>query len=125
VSQQRDLKRGTIALWVGPSVYDFATALSFRRPTQSLPGPAKTFSLKQSRNAAILRKAHAIVAHAREQDRLRRCAKSAAYRAIAMAREAYEKINSSSTSDVDQKRWRERRELVEAELMRIVKSGPA
>ena len=100
-------------------------AAILREAHATLAGTGRDVQLKQSRNTAILRKAHAIVAHAREQDRLRRCAKSAAYRAIAMAREAYEKINSSSTSDVDQKRWRERRELVEAELMRIVKSGPA
>jgi hypothetical protein len=90
-----------------------------------LAGSGRDLQLKQSRNAAIMRKAHAIVAQAREQKRLRRCAKLAALKAIAAIREAYNKINSASTSDIDRRRWQERKELVEAELMRIVKSGPA
>ena len=90
-----------------------------------LAGSGRDLQLKQSRDAAVLRKAHAIVARAREQDRLRRCARLAAFKAIAAVREAYEKINSSSTSDIDRKRWRERQELVEAELMRIAKLGPS
>jgi|SRR6516164_1455203 hypothetical protein len=89
-----------------------------------LAGTGKDVQLKQSRNAAILRKAREIVAQAREQARLRRCARLAAFKAIASVREAYDKINSSSTSDIDRTRWRERRELVEAELMRIAKLGP-
>src|SRR5262245_48108215 len=91
----------------------------------TLAGTGKDVQLRRSRNAAVLRKAHAVVAEARERDRLRRCARLAAFKAIASVREAYEKINSSSTSDIDQKRWRERQELVEAELMKIAKLGPA
>jgi hypothetical protein len=67
-----------------------------------------------------LRKARAIVAQAQEQNRLRRCAKLAALKAIAAARDAFGSISASTTSDVDQQRWRERRALVEAELMEIV-----
>jgi len=88
-----------------------------------LAGSGRDLQLKQSRNAAILRKAHAIVAQARERDRLRRCARLAAFKAIASVREAYKNINASSTSDIDRKRWREWRELVEAELMKIAKLG--
>jgi hypothetical protein len=91
----------------------------------ALAASGRDLQLKKSRNAAILSKAHAIVVEAREQDRLRRCAKLAAFKAIAAVREAYEKINSSSTSDIDRKRWRERQALVEAELMRIAQLGPS
>ena len=86
-----------------------------------LAGTGKDVQLKQSRNAAVLRKAHAIVAQARERDRLRRCAKLAAFKAIAAVRAAYKNINASSTSDIDRERWRERQALVEAELMKIAK----
>jgi hypothetical protein len=89
-----------------------------------LASSGRDLQLKQSRNTAILRKAHAVVAQAREQDRLRRCARLAAFKAIASVRDAYEKINCSSTSDIDQKRWRERQAFVESELMRIAKLGP-
>jgi hypothetical protein len=88
----------------------------------ALAGSGRDLQLRQSRKAAVLRKAHAIVAQAREQDRLRRCARLAAFKAIASVREAYEHINASS-SDIDQKRWRERQEQVEAELMKIAKLG--
>jgi len=88
-----------------------------------LAGTGKDVQLKQSRNTAILRKAHAIVAQAREQKRLRRCAKLAAIKAIAAVREAYKNMNASSTNDIDRKRWRERQALVEAELMKIAKLG--
>src|SRR5262245_40171292 len=87
-----------------------------------LAGTGTDVKLKHSRNTAILRKAHAIVAQARERNRLRRCARLASFKAIASVREAYEKINCS-TSDIDRKRWRERQELVEAELMKITKLG--
>jgi hypothetical protein len=100
-------------------------AAILREAHATLAGTGRDVQLKQSRNTAILRKAHAIVAQVREQDRLRRCARLAAFKAIASVREAYEKINSSSTSDIDQKRWRERQELVEAELMKIAKLGPS
>ena len=89
----------------------------------ALAGSGRDLQLKQSRNAAILRKAHAIVGQAREQKRLRRCAKLAALKAIAAVREAYKNINASSTSDIDRKCWRERQALVEAELMKIAKLG--
>jgi len=86
-----------------------------------LAGTGRDVELKVSRNRAILLKAHAIVAQAREQDRLRRCAKLAALRAIHAVRKAYEiqeKINSAP-SDIE--RWRQRQALVETELTRIVK----
>jgi hypothetical protein len=81
--------------------------------------------LRQSRNARILNAARATLARLEEQARLRKCARLAAFKALHAVREAYrmqEKINSG---DEQQKRWRERRELVETELMRIVELGPS
>ena len=78
------------------------------------------------RNAAILREARATVARVDERARLRRRTKFAAFKALHAVRQAYqleEKINFRLMSEIEQKRWRERRKLVEAELMRIAKSG--
>jgi hypothetical protein len=58
----------------------------------ALAGSGRDLQLKQSRNTAILRKAHTIIAQARERDQLRRCAKLAAFKAIAAVRDAYDKI---------------------------------
>ena len=78
------------------------------------------------RSAAIVREARATVARVNERARLRRCAKLAAFKALHAARQAYqldEKINFRLMSEIEQKRWCGRRKLVEAELMRIAKSG--
>jgi hypothetical protein len=101
----------------------FRHAAILREAHATLAGSGRDLQLKQSRNTAILRKAHELVAEAREQDRLRRCARLAAFKAIAAVRAAYKNINASSMSDIDRKCWRERQELVEAELMRIAKLG--
>jgi hypothetical protein len=84
-----------------------------------------TISLRL-RNAAIVREARATIARVDERARLRRCAKLAAFKALHATRQAYqleEKINFRSMSEIEQKRRRERRKLVEAELMRIAKLG--
>jgi hypothetical protein len=78
------------------------------------------------RNAAILREARATVARVDERARLRRRTKFAAFKALHAVRQAYqleEKINFRLMSEIEQKHRRERRKLVEAELMRIAKLG--
>jgi len=108
---------------VGPVSLRLRHGAILQKANAVLAGSGRDLQLKQSRSTAILRKARQLVAQAREQDRLRRCARLAAFKAIASVREAYANINVSSMSDIDQKRWRERQELVEAELMRIAKLG--
>jgi hypothetical protein len=79
------------------------------------------------RSDAILSEARATLARLAEDDRLRRCQKHAAFKALHATRQAYdyeEKIQFRYMTEVDQKRWRERRKLVEAELMRIGRLGP-
>ena len=76
--------------------------------------------LKQAHNARILERARETVARAQEQDRLRRCAKLAALKALAAVHNAYVNIVSSTTSTIDQQRWRERQQVVERELREIV-----
>ena len=84
-------------------------------------GRGREQELKQAHNARVMERARGIVAQAQEQDRLRRCAKLAALKAIAAVRDAFGSMSASTTSDVDQEHWRERKELVEAELMEVVK----
>jgi hypothetical protein len=57
-----------------------------------------------------------------EDAQLRRCTRLAAFKALVAARKAFgleEKISLRFMSEVAQKRWRERRKLVEVELKRI------
>jgi hypothetical protein len=57
-----------------------------------------------------------------EDTRLRRSTRHAAFKALLAARKAFdleEKISLRSMSDVAQRRWHERRKVVEAELKRI------
>ena len=78
------------------------------------------------RSAAIVREARATVARVDERARLRRRTKFAAFKALHAVRQAYqleEKINFRLMSEIEQKHRRERRKLVEAELMRIAKLG--
>jgi hypothetical protein len=83
-------------------------------------GRGREQQLKQAHNTSVMERARGIVAQAREQDRLRRCAKLAAFKALHAARDAFANISSSSTSEVDRERWRERQELVERELREIM-----
>jgi hypothetical protein len=62
-----------------------------------------------------------------EDARLRRCTRLAGYKALVSARKAFgleEQISFRSMSEVAQKRWRERRQLVEGELKRIAELLP-
>lgn len=89
----------------------------------ALSGMVTPISLRL-RNVAILREARATIARVDEHARLRRRTKLAAFKALHAAREAYrleEKINFRFMTEIEQKRWRERRKLVEAELMRIAR----
>jgi hypothetical protein len=91
------------------------------RAAHAALGRGREQELKQAHNARVMERARGIVAQAQEQDRLRRCAKLAALKAIAAVRDAFGSMSASTTSDVDQEHWRERKELVEAELMEVVK----
>jgi hypothetical protein len=79
--------------------------------------------LKRAHTATVMRQARATVAHAKEQKRLKAVAALAAFKAIAAVREAYWRQDKVNGSEFEQKRWHERRELVEAELMKIVKGA--
>src|SRR5262249_59200124 len=79
--------------------------------------------LKRAHTARVMREARATVARAQEQARLKRAAALAAHKALLSVKDAFAKIRSSTTSDVDQQRWRERQELVEVELMRIIEGA--
>ena len=83
-------------------------------------GRGREQELKQAHNTRVMERARGIVAQAREQDRLRRCAKLAALKALAACRAAFGSMRASTSSEIDRERWRERQELVEAALMEIV-----
>ena len=83
-------------------------------------GRGRQQELRQAHNARVMERARGIVAQAREQDRLRRCAKLAAFKALHAARDAFANISFSSTSEVDREHWRERQEIVERELQEIL-----
>ena len=83
-------------------------------------GRGREQELKQAHNTRVMERARGIVAQAREQDRLRRCAKLAALKALAAVHDAYVNMVSSTTSTIDQQRWRERQQVVERELREIV-----
>ena len=77
---------------------------------------------------AILRESREILARRAEEDRLRRCKRHAGFKALHAVRAAYqleEKIEFRFMSEIDQKRWRERRQMVEAELNRIAEFKPS
>jgi hypothetical protein len=76
--------------------------------------------VRRAHNTRVMERARGIVAQAREQDRLRRCAKLAALKALAACRTAFGSMRASTSSEIDRQRWRERQELVEAALMEIV-----
>jgi hypothetical protein len=74
---------------------------------------------------SVLREARSTLRRLNEQDRLRRRTKFAAFRAIHAAREAFdyaEKLEFRFMTEIDQKRWREQRKLVEAELSKLARS---
>jgi hypothetical protein len=75
--------------------------------------------LKRAHNANVLRRARAAVAHAKEQNRLKRCAVLAAQKAILAVRDAYA-AQDRVTDDFDRERWLGLRDFVVTELERIV-----
>ena len=85
--------------------------------------PIQKARLQQAHNAAVLRKAREIVSEVHEQRRLKRCAYLSAHKALLAAKDAFDQMRDASSSEVDQRRWRERRELVERELTRIIKGA--
>ena len=76
--------------------------------------------VKRAHTARVMREAHANVARAQEQKRLKRCAALAAYKAIAAVRKAYWEQDKVDASDFERARWLARREAVIDELMMIV-----
>jgi len=78
------------------------------------------------RSTEILRKARATLARVNQDAVLQRRTKLAAIKALVAVREAYrldEQTNLRFMGEIAQKRWRERRKLVEAELKRIAGLG--
>jgi hypothetical protein len=78
------------------------------------------------RRASIIAKARATVARVNEEVRVRRSTKLFAFKALHYARQAYdyeEETSFRSMTQNEQKRWRERRKLVEAELKRIAETA--
>lgn len=79
------------------------------------------------RSSEILIKARAAIARADEKARLRRRARFAGLRAWVAAQKAFglQEQAFPFTNEIDQKRWDERRKLVQEELKRIAGLGPS
>jgi hypothetical protein len=79
------------------------------------------------RSSEILSKARAAIARGREDERLRRRTRLAGVKAWLAAQKAFglQEQAFPFTSEIDQKRWRERRKLVQEELKRIAGLGPS
>ena len=95
-------------------------AAILREARAALARGGRDEEVRRAHNARVMERARGIVAQAREQDRLRRCAKLAALKALAAVHDAYVNMVSSTTSTIDQQRWRERQQVVERELREIV-----
>jgi hypothetical protein len=76
--------------------------------------------VRQAHNTRVMKRAREIVARRQERDRLQRCARLAAHKAILLAKDAFAKITASVSNDIDRERWREQQKMVEAALMEIV-----
>jgi hypothetical protein len=76
--------------------------------------------VRRAHHARVLERARSIVARAKEEDRLRRCARLSAHKALFLIADAFTKVSASTSSEIDRERWRESRELVEAELKKLV-----
>jgi len=83
-------------------------------------GRERQEELKRSHNTRVMKRAREIVARRQERDRLQRCARLAAHKAILLAKDAFAKITASASNDIDRERWREQQKMVEAALMEIV-----
>jgi hypothetical protein len=90
----------------------------------ALSGMVRPISLRV-RSSEILSKARAAVARGREDERLRRRTRLAGVKAWLAAQRAFslEEQSVRLLGETAQKRWRERRKLVEAEVKRIAGLG--
>ena len=90
----------------------------------ALSGMVRPISLRL-RSAEILSKARVAIARGREDERLRRRTRLAGLKAWLAAQRAFNLDEQSVRllGDTTQKRWREGRKLVEAELKRIAGLG--
>ena len=95
-------------------------AAILREARAALARGGRDEEVRRAHNARVMERARGIVAQAREQDRLRRCAKLAALKALAACRAAFGSMRASTSSEIDRERWRERQDMVEAVLMEIV-----
>ena len=95
-------------------------AAILREAHAALARAGRDEEVRRAHNTRVMERARGIVAQAREQDRLRRCAKLAALKALAACRAAFGSMRASTSSEIDRERWRERQELVEAALIEIV-----
>jgi len=75
--------------------------------------------VERIRTARVMREAHANVARAKEQRRLKAVAALAAQKAIVAVRAAYQ-AQEKVADEFDRERWLGLREFVVSELMRIV-----
>jgi hypothetical protein len=76
--------------------------------------------LKRAHTAAVMRRARAVVAHAKEQKRLKAVAALAAFKAIAAVREAYCEQDKIDATEFERARWYAARALILDELQKIV-----
>jgi hypothetical protein len=76
--------------------------------------------LEQAHKRAVMERARATVARAKEQKRLKRCAALAAHKAILAVRQAYFQMDKIDASEFERARWYAARELVLDELRKIV-----
>jgi hypothetical protein len=82
-------------------------------------GSVREARLKQSHDAAVMRRARATVARAKEQNRLQRCAVLAAQKAVLAVKQAYA-AQDKVADEFDRERWLGLRDFVVSELERIV-----
>jgi hypothetical protein len=76
--------------------------------------------VKRAHDARVLRQARETVERAKEQNRLKRCARLAAAKAIAAVREAYFLQSKVDASEFERARWQAAREMILDELRKIV-----
>jgi hypothetical protein len=76
--------------------------------------------LEQAHKRAVMERARATVARAKEQKRLKAVAALAANKAIVVVREAYFRQDKLDASEFERARWYAARELVLDELRKIV-----
>jgi hypothetical protein len=82
-------------------------------------GRGREQELKQAHNTRVIERARGIVACAKEENRLQRCAALAAQKAIVAVSEAYA-AQDKVADEFDRERWLGLRDFVVSELMRIV-----